>query len=186
MRLQYPVYTDSSMTLKRAHSSIVPDPVTTCNLGEEEVACDREEAEEGHHAEVHREVEVPAVGLSLEDPHVDGHLVGEALERLVREVAAWHDLPNATADPGDHRNFLVVAVRRNFHLPGVVVHRSFHLPGVGVHRNFHLPGVGGQLEPVNAMLVEVARKNKSTAAYPAVQILVDLACLASAAEVVRS
>jgi hypothetical protein len=129
-------------------------------LGEEEVACDREEAEEGHHAVV----EVPAVGLSLEDPHVDDHLVGEALERLVQEVAAWHDLPNATADPGDHRNFVVVVV----------------------HRNFHLPGVVGQVEPVNATLVEAALKSNSTAAYPAVRILVDLACLASAAEVGRN
>jgi hypothetical protein len=160
MRLQYPVFP----ILERAHSSTVPDQVTTCNLGEEEVASDREEAEEGHHAEVHREVEVPAAGLSLEDPHADGHLEGEALERLVREVAAWHDLPNVTADPGDRRNLLVVVVRRNFHLPGVV----------------------GRLEQVNATQVEAALPNNSTAAYPVVRILVDLACLASAAEVVRS
>jgi hypothetical protein len=156
--------------IERTHSSIVPDQVTTDNLGEEGEASDREEAEEGH-AEVHREVEVPAVGSSVEEPHVDDRQEGEGLERLVREVAACHDLPNATADPGGHHNFLAVVV----------------------HRNFHLPGVVDQLEPANAALsqdnhliqVEAARKNYSTAAYPAVRILVDLACLASA-EVVRS
>jgi hypothetical protein len=147
------------------------------------VAYDREEAEEGH-AELHREVEVPAVGSSVEEPHVDGHQEVVALERLVREVAACHDLPNATADQGDHHNFLAVVVHRNFRLPGVV----------GRHHNFHLPGVVDRVEPMNAtlsqdnhhlILVEAARQIDSTAACPAVQILVDLACLASV-EAVRS
>jgi hypothetical protein len=156
--------------------STIPDQGTTYNSGEEEAACDHEEEVEGH-AEVHREVEVPAAGSSVEEPHVDDHQEGEAPERLAREVVAWHDLPSSTA--GGHRNFLVVAV----------------------HRNFHLPEVVGRLEPVNAApsqdnhptLVEAARKNNSTAAYPAVRISADLACLASAevvaprsAEVVRS
>jgi hypothetical protein len=68
--------------------------VTTCNLEEEAAAYDREEEEEGP-AKVHREVEVPAVGSSVEEPHVDGHQEEEApvvdhrgIERLAREVAA--------------------------------------------------------------------------------------------------
>jgi hypothetical protein len=71
---------------------------------------------------------------------------------------------------GVHRNFLLVVVRRNFLL--VVVHRNFPL---AVHRNFLLV----------VQQVEAARKNNSTAACPAVRILVDLACLVPA-EVVRS
>jgi hypothetical protein len=171
---------DSNIILERAHSSTVPDQVTTYNLGEEAAACGREEEEEGH-AEVHREVEAPAVGSSVEEPHVDGHqeeeapavdhLPHRAIERLALEVAAWHDLPISTAVPaGNHRNFLVA-----------------------VQRNFHLRGAGGRLGPVNATLsqdkrltlAEAARKNNSAAAYPAVRILVDLACLASV-EVARS
>jgi hypothetical protein len=156
--------------------------VTIDNLGEEGEASDREEAEGGH-AEAHQEVEVLAVGSSVEEPHVDDRQEGEGLERLVREVAACHGLPNATADPEDHHNFLAVAVHRNFHLPGVVGH----------HRNFHLPGVVARQEQVNAtlsqdnhlILVEAAQRQDSTAAYPAVRILVDLACQASV-EVVRS
>jgi hypothetical protein len=149
--------------------------VTTCNSGEEEVACDCEEAEEDH-AELHREVGAPAVDSSVEEEHVDDHQEREALERLVREVAACHDLPNATADPGDHHNFLEVVVHRNFRLPGVVGH----------HRNFHPPEVVDRLSQDNHLvLVEAARKIDSTAAYRVVRILVDLAYLASV-EVVRS
>lgn len=147
--------------------STVPDQVTTYNLEEEAAACDREEEEVGP-AKVHREVEVPAVGSLVEEPHVDGHQEEEApavghraMERLAQEVAAYHGLLLSTAIPvGVHRNFPPVG-RRNFLL---VEHHNFPLV---VHRNFLL-------------VVHLAE-----AARPAVRILVDLACLAPV-EVVRS